>query len=190
MYPKDVRIPPGEEWYYELDGRSHGPLSRIDLDELLNCSGETASEARIRQGANGPWSPFQSDSSRPGITRAPASTPERTRESEQLVGHLPAQPPVSKTTVSESRGLLSRHWDVAAAIGAWVLLDVVLLCWPQSYARERGYLKTLRAIEADVQDLRSKPTSDAEWRRLAERTRATLAPIVMPSRNRPAPPSL
>ena len=90
----------------------------------------------------------------------------------------PPQPPVSKTTVSESRGLLSRHWDVAAAIGAWVLLDVVLLCWPQSYARERGYLKTLRAIEADVQDLRSKPTSDAEWRRLAERTRATLAPIV------------
>ncbi len=58
------------------------------------------------------------------------------------------------------------------------MLDVVLLCWPQSYARERGYLKTLRAIEADVQNLRSKPTSDAEWRRLAERTRATLAPIV------------
>jgi hypothetical protein len=178
VYPKDVQIPPGEEWYYELDGRAHGPLSRSDLEELLNRSGETASEARVRRGADGPWSPFQSDSSRAGATRAPDSTPERGRESAASVGQLPAQRPMSPTAVSGSRGLLRRHWDVWAAIGACVLLNVMLLCWPQSYTRERGYLQTLQAIDAEVQDLRAKPASDAEWRQFAERTRATLSPIV------------
>ncbi len=33
-----------------LDGRIHGPLSRADLEELLNRSGETACDARVRKG--------------------------------------------------------------------------------------------------------------------------------------------
>ena len=39
VYPKSKPIPPAEEWYYELDGHTHGPLSRADFEDLLNRSG-------------------------------------------------------------------------------------------------------------------------------------------------------
>jgi hypothetical protein len=178
VYPNDARIPPDEEWFYELDDRARGALSRSDLEELLNRSGETASEVRVRQGVDGRWSPFQSHLSGAPATRAPGSTPEWGPESAESVGHRPPPRPVSPTALSGSRDLLRRQLDFGAAIGAWVLLNVIFLYWPQSYARERGYLQTLRAIDVQMHDLRAKPTSDAEWRQFAERTRATLAPVV------------
>jgi hypothetical protein len=40
----------GDEWYYELDGRVHGPMMRSALEELLGSSGETVADVRIRKG--------------------------------------------------------------------------------------------------------------------------------------------
>jgi hypothetical protein len=179
VYPKDATIPPGEEWYYEIDGRAHGPLSRTDLEELLNRGGETASEIRVRQGTDGPWSPFSSASPAAGATRLPESTLEPGRRRPESIAKVSAHRPTSQVATSGLRSLLHRHWDIGAAIGAWILLNgSLLLFWPQSYARERRYLQTLQAINADVQDLRAKPASDEEWHQFAERTRQTLAPIV------------
>jgi hypothetical protein len=77
------------------------------------------------------------------------------------------------------RELVHAHWDIGAAVGAWVLLNVAFLSfWPQSYSRERQYLQTLEAINAEVQDLRHKPTTDAEWSQFAQRSRTALEPIV------------
>jgi hypothetical protein len=71
------------------------------------------------------------------------------------------------------------HWDIAAAVAAWVLLNVFYVAfWPQPYGRERRYLETLQAIIAEVQELRARPASDGEWREFTERTRGALAPIV------------
>lgn len=178
MYPKDVQIPPGEEWYYELDGRAHGPLTRADLEDLLNRSGDTASEARVRQGTDGPWNPFRSGVAAVGAARTTGSSAEFGTAPAHSVGQPSAHPPRTPAPRSDFRGLLRDHWDICIAIGVWMLLNVIFLCWPQFYARERHYLQTLRAIEAEVQELRAKPASDADWRQFAVRTRATLAPIV------------
>jgi hypothetical protein len=175
VYPNDAPIPAGQEWYYELDGRSHGPISWADLEELLNRSGETALEVRVRQGADGPWTQFRSQSGAAGAAR-PGSTWET---------HLPAgesvPPSGSRSPVAgkDVRGLLRTYWDIAAALGVWILLNVSYLSfWPEPHSSERRYLQTLRAIETEVTQLRSKPTSDAEWHELSQRTKATLAPMV------------
>jgi hypothetical protein len=178
MYPKDVPLPPGEEWYYQLDGRVHGPMSRSDLEDLLDRSGETASDVHVRQGATGSWSPFRSASpaSRGPI---PPSTMELSAGRQELAGK-PASPPLVPS--AKGRGLgrfLNGNWDVGAAVGAWLVCNVLFFFfWPQSYSRERGYLQSLRSIEAEVQNLRAKPTSDAEWHEFVDHARSTLAPMV------------
>jgi hypothetical protein len=64
-------------------------------------------------------------------------------------------------------------------LAAWILINVLYLTfWAQPYGRERRYLQTLQGISAEVQELRARTASDAEWRELAQRTRVALAPIV------------
>jgi len=60
----------GEEWYYEVDGRPHGPLAWSDLEDLLGRSGETAVDVRIRKGPQGEWTAFRSASSAAGTPHA------------------------------------------------------------------------------------------------------------------------
>ena len=173
MYPKDPHIPPGEEWYYELDGRSHGPISWTDLEELLNRSGETAFDVRVRQGVAGAWTQFRPASR----ADAPATTSRLSGETQAPPGEAsrPRQS-YAPTPRGVFRSLV--HWDIAAAIGVWILLNVSYLSfWPQPHSSERRYLQTLRAIESEVQDRRSQPTSDAEWHQLTQRSRVLLSPI-------------
>jgi hypothetical protein len=73
---------------------------------------------------------------------------------------------------------LRANWQICAAIFAWILLNVAYVAWPEPYSRERRYLETLRAIEADVQALRAKPASSEEWKEFVAQTKTTLAPIV------------
>jgi hypothetical protein len=175
VYPKDTPIPPGGEWYYELGGRAHGPLSRGDLEDLLNPSGETASEVRVRHGLNGPWKAFQVTSS---AAEAPGTADSESvgRSSGQTMSLRRSVAPVA---ARDFRELVRTHWDVGAGAAALVLLNVLYLAfWPQPYERERRYLQTLQAVSGEVQELRAKSASDADWRHLAERTRVALAPIV------------
>lgn len=175
----DKQILPGEEWYYEIDGRSRGPLSRTDLEELLSRSGETAAEARIRQGADGQWTPFRSGSPTANAPRRQGSTSELSGPSAVGVGQSDPHRSVTRSGGSGFRGLLHGRRDIVAAVGVWVLLNVLfLLFWPQPYARERRYLATLQWIVAEADQLRAKPASDREWQELALRTQQTLAPIV------------
>jgi hypothetical protein len=175
----DKQIPPGEEWYYEIDGRSHGPLSRTDLEELLSRSGETAAEVRIRQGADGPWTPFRSGSPTANTPRWQGSTSELGGPSADGAGQPGPQRSVAQAGRSGFHGFLHGHWDIVAAVGVWILLNVLfLLFWPQPYARERRYLAMLQGIVAEADQLRAKPASDREWQELGLRTQQTLAPIV------------
>jgi hypothetical protein len=172
VYPKDTPIPPGEEWYYELDGRAHGPLSRADLEDLLNGSGETASQVRVRRGLNGPWHAFRIASSDVVGANSTSDGPSSGQTTS-------VRRSVAPRAAHDFRGLMRAHWDIAAAVAAWVLLNVFYVAfWPQPYGRERRYLETLQAINAEVQELRARPASDGEWRELTERTRVALAPIV------------
>jgi hypothetical protein len=174
VYPKDPQIPPGEEWYYELDGRSHGPISWTDLEELLNRSGETAFDVRVRRGVDGPWTQFRSES-RAG---APAAASRLSGETQAPAGESPRP---HQSYAPTPRGVFRSlfHWEIVAAIGVWILLNVSYLSfWPQPHSSERRYLQTLREIESEVQDRRSQPTSDAEWHQLAERSRALLGPMI------------
>lgn len=175
VYPKDAPIPPGEAWYYELDGRSHGPISWTDLEELLSRSGETALEVRVRRGVDGPWTQFRAAPGASGSAGTKGSNWEAPAWSSEASRPRQLQTPAPR---GEVRGLLSTHWDIGVAIVVWIVLNVSYLAWPQAHSAERRYLQSLRAIENEVRDLRAKPNSDAEWHALADRSRATLAPIV------------
>jgi hypothetical protein len=176
---KDETIPPGDEWYYELDGRAHGPFRRSALDELLGCAGETAADVRIRKGAEGEWSSFRSGSSVVG-TPWLAGTPSG-----------PSAPPAARAGESraqrsrlqgEAKGFASlfhRNRDIAAAMGVWILLNVLfLLFWQEPHARERRYLATLQGIVTEADQMRAKPASQQEWQQMLQRTQKTLAPMV------------
>jgi hypothetical protein len=167
---QDVPIPPGEEWYYELGGRTHGPLRRSDLEDLLNRAGETAGEVRVRQGSDGPWKPFQ--------TPATAAAPQHSGGDAAPSSHRSPAAGQPRST-GGLRELMHAHWDVGAALGAWILLNVAFLSfWPQPYSRERDYLHTLEAINTEVQDLRQKPATEAEWGQFGQRTRVVLEPMI------------
>jgi len=175
VYPKDTPIPPGEDWYYELDGRAHGPLCRSDLEDLLNRSGETASVVRVRHGLDGPWKAFQITAP---VAETAGAMPSRLGSGSR--GKImTARRSVAPSAARDFRGLVRAHWDVGAGFAACVLLNVLYLAfWPQPYGRERRYLQTLQAVNGEVQELRAKSGSDTDWRQLAERTRVALAPIV------------
>jgi hypothetical protein len=168
---KDETVPPGDEWYYEVDGRTHGPFRWSALEELLGCSGDTAAEARIRKGKEGDWTPFRSGGASARSTGMTAA-----------VVRLDRQAASSKTLLRRPEGfksLIVRHWDLAATIGVWILLNVLfLLFWPEPYARERRYLGTLQSIVAEVDQLRSRSASGKEWQELAKNAREKLAPMV------------
>jgi hypothetical protein len=175
VYSRQAPLSPGEEWYYELDGRTHGPLPRTDLEDLLNRSGDTADDVRVRRGPDGPWIPFRSTSMRDRPSVASFSKP---------VAEIPAN---ERRSVSQRPGILSQgvgglirdQRGVLAAVAAWLLLNILFIAlWPEPYSRERHYLETLRAIEAEKQLLRAKPASESEWQEFAQRTRSDLAPIV------------
>jgi hypothetical protein len=174
VYPKDTPIPPGEEWYYELDGRAHGPLSGSDLEDLLNRSGETASEVRVRRGLDGSWNAFRIATSASGT--AGVTSPSEGQKSSQVISPRRTLAP---RAAGDVRGFVRAHWDIGVGLAAWILINVLYLAfWAQPYGRERRYLQTLQGISAEVQELRGRTASDADWREFTQRTRVTLAPIV------------
>ena len=102
MSLKDEPIPAGEEWYYELDGRAHGPMRWSDLEEMLSRAGETASQVRVRKGADGLWSAFRSGGKR--IRRRP-SVPNQPSDSNNRRSRGPWPPVVG----AASRGASHRY---------------------------------------------------------------------------------
>ena len=172
----DPQPSPRNEWYYELGGRTHGPVSRNVLEDLLSRSGDTAVNVRIRQGADGTWTSYRGagvdivvNPPPPGeaATPPPAAFPRLTATGHQTGG--------ARRALS---GLL-RHVPVIAAIGLWVLANVVLLFfWPQPHGAERRAVLALEEIETKMNDLRRTRASDGDWSELSQRSKATLAPIV------------
>ena len=172
MYPKNAPIPPGEEWYYEVDGRAHGPLSKAELDELLNGAGETASDVRVRQGTHGIWSAFQpaSPTANYQVHPSPATSPH---------DELGPQSSVARFQGRSVTGPSRHRWDIGVAFAGLILFNALFLTfWPEPYSRERRYLQALQTITTEAQAMRTKPASDAEWREFSERSKVTLAPIV------------
>lgn len=171
LHPHDAPIPPGEEWYYELDGRTHGPHSKPELDQLLNSAGEAAAGVRIRQGTNGAWNAFQ-----PGS--AVGSYPAAVRASQDS-GIQGDTRPLSGRIGRKRTGRPIWQQDIAIACAALLLFNAFfLVLWPQPYTRERRYLEELETICAEVQEMRAKPASDAEWEEFGRRIKANLAPMI------------
>jgi hypothetical protein len=75
--------------------------------------------------------------------------------------------------------LFFQYRDVAAAVGVWILANVLFLSfWPEPYARERRYLETLQSVVTEADQLRAGSASGKEWQELAKWSRGKLAPIV------------
>jgi hypothetical protein len=173
---QDEPIPAGEEWYYELDGRAHGPMRWSDLEELLGGAGETASQVRVRKGADGPWSTFRSGAQTTSSPTVGAESAERFEQSSAA-----RRVPLGNWR-GKSGGIASffgQHRDLSAAVGVWILLNVLfVLYWPHPYAKERRYLATLQDVVKEADQLRAGVASDQEWSGLAKRTKERLAPMI------------
>jgi hypothetical protein len=169
---RDDDIPAGEEWYYELDGRAHGPMRWSDLEELLGRAGETAAQIRVRQGADGPWSAFRSDAQATSTPTVGAQSAERFEQS-------PAARPLVQSKSGGITSFFGQHRDLWAVVGIWVLLNVLfILYWPQPYAKERRYLATLQDVVKEADQLRAGGATDTQWASLAKRTKERLAPMI------------
>jgi hypothetical protein len=169
---RDDDIPGGEEWYYELDGRAHGPMRWSDLEELLGRAGEAAAQIRVRQGADGPWSAFRSDAQA-------TSTPTVGAQSAERVERSPAARPVVESKPGGIASFFGQHRDLLAVAGVWILLNVLFIWfWPAPYAKERGYLATLQDVVKEADQLRAEGASDKDWAGLAKRTKERLAPMI------------
>ena len=146
---KDQLIPAGEEWYYELDGRAHGPMRWSDLEELLGRAGETAAQVRVRKGADGPWSAFRSGGRSTVVSGSVAPAAERFERSHGMR-------PVAAGRWEGIGSFFQQHRELSLAAGVWILVNVLFLVyWPQPYAKERRYLATLQDVLKEVDDLRA-----------------------------------
>lgn len=175
-----MTTPPREEWYYELGGRAHGPLTRGELEDLVSRCGETAPEIRVRRGADGLWAPFQSGVPMPAGSRTllqaalPTSVSAADRSRRPEVGQGPRH-----GLYGGLRSIVRGRTDVAVAVGVWLLANVsVVLFWPMPYANERQYLATLQKIVGEVHEMRVASATDAQWQEMRARTKETLAPIL------------
>jgi hypothetical protein len=168
---KDETIPCSEKWYYELDGRAHGPMRWSDLEELVGRAGETASQVRVRQGANGDWKAFRSGAA----TAAPSAS---ARQSERFEQRSLARPGRQWKWEGISP-FFQQRWDLAPGVGVWMLLNVLfVLFWPAPYANERRYLATLKNVVNEADALRASSVDAKEWADLAKRTKERLVPMV------------
>jgi len=169
---QDEPIPAGEEWYYELDGRTHGPMRWSDLEEMLSRAGETAAQVRVRKGADGPWSAFRSGAQTTSTPTADVQSAERFEQS-------PVARPVVQSNSGGITSLFRQHRDLWAVVGIWVLLNVLFLFyWPEPYSRERRYLATLQDVVKEADQLRASGATDTQWAGLAKRTKERLAPMI------------
>lgn len=163
---------PEDDWYYEIGGRVHGPLKLSDLTELLDKSGETASEVKFRQGTDGQW-----------VYRSPARTSPGTRR-EEPIGSFPHSG-VARHSHSDSGRRAAGSWfswifehrAVALLILVWILMNVGLIAWP-SHVRERNCIEVVRKVIAEAEQLRATTASEAQRREFTERSQRALEPIV------------
>ncbi len=169
---QDQPIPADEEWYYELDGRTHGPMRWGDLEELLGRAGDTAVQVRVRKGADGVWTAFRSG------TQAVAIPAVSLRSTERIEHSRSASPGFIANRKRYLAAIAAASQPVAV-VGVWVLLNLlVILYWPEPYAKERRYLGTLQDVVKEADQLRASGAADAEWAGLAKRTKERLAPMV------------
>jgi hypothetical protein len=169
---REEPIPPGEQWYYELDGRAHGPMRWSDLEELLSRAGETASQVRVRQGADGAWSAFRSGGQATATPTVGPQSAERFEDSR-------VARPVVQSKAGGIASFLRQHRDLCAVAGVWILLNVLFVVyWPEPYAKERRYLATLQGVVAEADQLRASGAADSEWAGLAKRSKERLAPMI------------
>jgi hypothetical protein len=168
---------PPDEWYYQLDGRTHGPLTLGALVNLIGSSGETAHDVVVRQGPDGTWAPFNS---LPGIGSSSASATAICKRGDQSAGTA------FPTTVG--RGVTPRHTirefirdnrELAIVVAVWLGINgALLVAWTQSYATERKYFATLRSLEAESKELQTGSATAQDWKAFRDRVKRTLAPMV------------
>jgi hypothetical protein len=186
MYPKDVPIPPGEDWYYEIGGRIHGPIARDDLEAMLNRAGETALEVRVRKEADGSWTPYRTEKASYSLSPGASSRQHVVSQEpcdegtfEKPAHRPPKSAPVVATARAGSRPPLANNKEIFAIAILWITVNAVLIVfWGDPYAQERRYLDVLEGIVSEVDEMQSKPTSEAEWMALVAKSKSTLAPIV------------
>jgi hypothetical protein len=186
VHRQEASIPPGEEWYYEIAGRTHGPLAQGELEELLSHGGETALDVRIRKGADGPWTVYRPPTN--SVAQAPELSPELQAPLPSTQTSLKSRPavhspwerdPIANSGKLGLRGRLSRNKELCAVVAIWLTANAVILFLSSDpYTRERRYLDSLRAVLTEVEELRKTPASDTEWTDLRKRSQTTLAPIV------------
>ncbi len=164
------------QWYYQLDGKTHGPMTLQTLLELVGTSGETASDVLVRAEDDDQWKPYQSI---PGVPRASAVCVRTNLTCSDLAHDQGAARSAVKARPIAHRALPFDKRTLAIVAATWALINgVALLTLSDSYAAERSYYETLRELEAETRALQKGDADPQEWVALRARAKETLAPIV------------
>ena len=133
------------DWYYELDGRTHGPLGEAELHELLGRSGETALDVRHPRGSGRRVDPFRplhfrgesvTAAEGPFETRSSAGIPGSTSDRLITAGGAVIGSGRLSSVALRPHGSPRRDWGLAADQRVRAVLA------KSPYARERRYFET------------------------------------------------
>jgi hypothetical protein len=173
------------DWYYRIGERERGPLTLVQLTELVASSGDVAREIEVRHYPDGEWVPYESiDATTAKRLRDDRSDwkPPRVADARgQDAGRSGAVPSSStfsarKTSFHER---LRLDWPIAAGVLVLAVVNVVLWIVLDPYRRtERKYFETLANAAQKAHDARAQGINGTARGRMAAAVVQSIKPIV------------
>jgi hypothetical protein len=173
------------DWYYRIGERERGPLTLVQLTELVASSGDVAREIEVRQHPDGEWVPYASidaatakrlrddrfDSRRPRVAAALGPDADQLRTATSATTR-----PARKTSLRER---LRWDWPIAAGVLAWAIVNVALWNVLDPYhGTEHKYFRAIADAAQKAHDARAQGISGAARGRIATTAVQSLNPIV------------
>ena len=173
------------DWYYRIGERERGPLTLVQLTELVASSGDVAREIEVRHHPDGEWVPYASvdaatakrlrddrTNSTP-LRVAAARGPDTDRSG---TATSTSTRPARKTSLRER---LRWDWPIAAGVLAWAIVNVAL--WnvlDPNHGTEHKYFQAIADAAQKAQDARAQGLDPAARGRIAATAVQSIKPIV------------
>jgi hypothetical protein len=173
------------DWYYRIGERERGPLTLLQLKELVASSGDLAREIEVRQHTDGAWGPYAAvdavTARRLHADRAirPATTPapKPTAAGADTPAHADAvRVPWLKRGARLGKRIRA-NWPIAVGVLVWAGLNLVLWLVLDPFRRtEQNYYQILTKAAQKAREART--LDDASRGRIAAAVVQETKPLV------------
>jgi hypothetical protein len=173
------------DWYYRIGERERGPMTLVQLTDLVASSGELAREIVVRHHTEGEWVPYEAvDAATARRLHAdrsarPAQAPAAARgDSPPHADAVPAPAPALKRRPSLGERMRA-DWPILVGVLVWAGVNLVLWSVLDPFHRtERKYFDVLTKAAQQARDARAKGLDDASRGRIAAAAIQEIKPIV------------